>query len=309
VQKLNGKNLSNVHFKWSSKNKHVMEIEENEEFEITIPDSSTMQISRDSKLGDLKSINSELFDGAVGPIFVKGAKPGDVLEVHLKKIQVADWGWTAIMDNFGLLKNKFHETLMLWDIKDGNATSLSTVLKNISIPTNPFLGIVGTAPKKGEFGMIPPQSFGGNMDNKFINENSELLLPVNVDGALLSFSDPHAAQGDGEICGTAIETSATVIASVRILKDYDILSPIVKSSINETGKQIVTTGISNDILQASEDAAMNMIKYLRKYKLSGEESYILCSVAGNLHISEIVDEPNYVVSMALPEKILANYQL
>ena len=304
MKSLNGREMKNLHFKWSSENKPKIHVMEGEEFEVAIPDSSTMQISRGSTLEQVRSIDSSLFDGAVGPVYIEGAEVGDRINVKIKKIETENWGWTAIMDNFGLLKNRFRETLVIWQVGKSEIRSEGDLLKNIKIEPNPFLGVVGTAPGKGEYGMIPPQYFGGNMDNRFLSEGSNISLPVSVKGGLLSFSDPHASQGDGEICGTAVETGARIVAEVQIVKGKETGSPIIEGMKKEAGKVVISTGIGPDLFLDAQNAALSMISNLQEKGLTAEEAYILCSVAGNLHISEIVDEPNFVVSMEMPSYII-----
>jgi acetamidase/formamidase len=304
MKTLDGRNEKNLHFKWSPEVKPVIRIEPGELLEVIVPDSSTMQIKRESELSDLGAIDSSKFDAAVGAIEVAGCRKGDTLEVTIVDISPDSWGWTAIMNDFGLLKNRFPESLVIWDISGGVAKSSSDFLKDVTIPVRPFLGIIGTAPEKGSFGMIPPQRFGGNMDNKMNCSGARILLPVNIDGAMLSISDPHASQGDGEICGTAIEISATVRLKVRIIKGRQTLDPVVYSRNQESGSLMCAMGIDSDLHQASVKAAENMIQQLSLSGFKPEEAYILCSVAGDLRISEIVDEPNFVVSMCLPTGVL-----
>ncbi len=304
MKTLDGRNEKNLHFKWSPEVKPVIRIEPGELLEVIVPDSSTMQIKRESELSDLGAIDSSKFDAAVGAIEVAGSRKGDTLEVTIVDISPDSWGWTAIMNDFGLLKNRFPESLVIWDISGGVAKSSSDFLKDVTIPVRPFLGIIGTAPEKGSFGMIPPQRFGGNMDNKMNCSGARILLPVNIDGAMLSISDPHASQGDGEICGTAIEISATVRLKVRIIKGRQTLDPVVYSRNQESGSLMCAMGIDSDLHQASVKAAENMIQQLSLSGFKPEEAYILCSVAGDLRISEIVDEPNFVVSMCLPTGVL-----
>jgi len=301
---LDGRDEKNLHFKWFPEVKPVIRIEPDEILEVIVPDSSTMQIKRESKLSDLGRIDSSKFDAAVGAIEISGAKKGDTLEVTVVDIIPDTWGWTAIMKDFGLLKNRFPESLLIWNISDGAARSSSDFLKDVSIPIRPFLGVIGTAPEKGVYGMIPPQKFGGNMDNKMNCAGATILLPVNIDGGMLSLSDPHASQGDGEICGTAIEISARVRFKVRIIKKRQTLDPVVYSKSQESERLVCAMGIDSDLYTASVKAAENMIHQLSLSGLKPEEAYMLCSVAGDLRISEIVDEPNYVVSMCLPTGML-----
>lgn len=304
LKTVDGTNLQNVHFRWTPSNKPVQTVKPGEEFRVIVPDSSTMQMQESYTTEDLGRIDAEKFDGAVGPIYVEGAEPGDTLEVNIIKLKVGTWGWTAVLSNFGFLAGKYPEALIIWDLEGGVGRARGGYLKDIEIPLIPFLGVVGVAPEEGEYGMIPPQYFGGNMDNRLLREGSSLFLPVSVKGALLSFSDPHGAQGDGEVCGTAIETSADVIASVKVHKSTGQKFPKLVSQETFSGKELVVMGIGPDLKEATRNAVTDMITHLQKYGLSGTEAYALCSVAGNLRISEIVDEPNYVVSVILPEKLI-----
>lgn len=302
---IDGTKLENLHFKWSSSNEPIAYISTEEEITVKVPDASTMQITEHFKTEDLKSLDSSKIDGAVGPIYINDAEKGDTLEIELLDIKVGSWGWSAILKDFGLLKNRFKETLIIWNIKDNIATTDGPLLKNVKVPIAPFLGVIGTAPESGSFDMIPPQHFGGNMDNRLLGKHAKLYLPVLKKGALLSISDPHASQGDGEVCGTAIETNATVSIKTKILKQQNLKYPhaIVKNA-EKAEELLVTMGIADNLYKASQIAVENMISILRKYELSAEEAYILCSVAGNLKISEIVDEPNFVVSLTMPKKVL-----
>ncbi len=298
---------NNVHFKWNNKIKPIAYVNSGEELLIKVPDSSINQIKYDSRTEDLSKLDMNKVDGAVGPIYINDAKPGDTLEVEIQDIKVNNWGWSAIIRDFGILKNRFNEKLIIWDIKENYAIA-KEFLKGIKIPVKPFLGIIGLAPKEDkEFDMIPPQYFGGNMDNRLNGIGSKIYLPINVDGALLSISDPHASQGDGEVCGTAIETSAEVKLKINVIKGLNIKRPLTISPNKDDfkGEVIATMGISNDLYQAAKDAINDMLDFLNKqYKLSYEEGYVLSSIIGNLRISEIVDIPNFVVSLVIPKYIL-----
>lgn len=300
---IDGREERNLHFKWTSDIQPVAKVGDGETVHIIVPDSSTMQIKSDYTTSDMGKIDGSKFDAAVGPIYVEGAEKGDVLEVEIVDIKVGSWGWSAIIKDFGFMKNVYDERLLIWDIKDGFAQTRGDFLKGIKIPVNPFLGVTGVAPEKGEFGMIPPQYFGGNMDNKLLTKGSKIYFPVNQPGALLSISDPHAYQGDGEICGTAIETSADVKLKVKVHKSKNIRFP--QADVRETvnSKLILAMGIANDLHTAARYAFENMVERMSERGLKPDETYILCSVAGNLRISEIVDEPNFVVSLTIPEEI------
>lgn len=296
--------MENIHFRWTPANKPIERVKQGEEFRVIIPDSSTMQMRQEYTRNDMSKIDDSKFDGAVGPLFVEGAEPGDTLEVDISSIGTGEWGWTAILGNFGLLKGKFGEELIIWDLKDGYATPRGHVLEGIKVPLSPFLGVVGVAPSEGEFGMIPPQYFGGNMDNRLLKAGSRLFLPVHNTGALLSFSDPHGAQGDGEVCGTAVETSADIIVSVKVHKGKEIRFPRLFSTDPGIGNVMVAMGIGPDMNEATRNATLEMVDLLSEHGFTREEGYALCSVAGLLRLSEVVDEPHFVVSMVMPEELV-----
>ncbi|MGC8496632.1 MAG: acetamidase/formamidase family protein [Thermoplasmata archaeon] len=301
---IDGTKMENLHFKWSASNKPIAYVSAEEEITVKVPDASTMQITEQFKTEDLKNLDQSKLDGAVGPIYINGVEKGDLLEIELLDIKVGSWGWSAILPDFGLLKNRFQETIVIWRIKDGIATT-RPLLKNIKIPISPFLGVIGTAPESGSFDMIPPRHFGGNMDNKLLGKHAKIYLPVLTDGALLSISDPHASQGDGEVCGTAIETTATAKIKTRILKQKNLKYPYAIINTEQKKEELLMTmGIAEDLYKASQYAVEDMISMLEKYGFSAEEAYILSSVTGNLSISEIVDEPHFVVSFTMPKKLV-----
>ncbi len=305
MQIIDGTKEGNIHFKWQPGNRPIATVKPGEEFRVIIPDSSTMQIHENYTTKDMAGIDGSKLDGATGPIYIEGAEPGDAIEVEIRSIETGTWGWTAIMKDFGLLKFQFEEELFIWDIRDGYATVRGNAMKGVRIPIRPFLGVVGTSPAEGEHGMIPPQQFGGNMDNKLLKQGARLLLPVNVKGALLSFADPHASQGDGEVCGTAIETSAQISAVVTLKKNLPLKYPRLFSYDEGKGKQLVSMGIGPDLYKATQEAVLDMIQVLKGKGFTENEAFALCSVAGNLRISEIVDEPNFVVSLLMEEDLVS----
>ncbi|MGP6206910.1 acetamidase/formamidase family protein [Cuniculiplasma sp. SKW3] len=301
---IDGNLRQNLHFKWSPGNKPIARIEDGGILKIKIPDSSINQIKKNMNSSDLSSIDSSLFDGAVGPIYVDGAEPGDSIEIEILDLGSGSEGWSAIIKDFGLLKNRYEERLITWSkVENYWKCNNEGFLRGIRIEDRPFLGVIGSSPSNGEHGMIPPQHFGGNMDNRMIGKGSRIILPVNVKGALVSFGDPHGHQGDGEICGTAIETSAEIEARLKILKK-GIKAPVIFSAEKTEGNYVFTSGISENLYTASIEAVENMISYLKDFEFTEEESYFLLSVAGNLAIREIVDEPNFVVTIGIDRKII-----
>lgn len=299
---IDGWDFEKIHFSWKPGREPIARIKAGDTVKVKVPDSSTMQVRESWTTKDMAHLDTKKFDGAVGPVFVEGAEKDDVLEIEVLDIETGSWGWTSLQPDFGFIKKRFQNRLIIWDIKDGYATTKDDFLKGVRIKANPFLGVIGVAPAEGEFGMIPPQYFGGNMDNHLLVKGSKLRIPVSQKGALLSISDPHASQGDGEVCGTAIETSANVTMKVNVLKDEKIRFPRAYSPYHDTDEKIVAMGISPDLKEAAERALDNMIEELSSYGFTPEEAYALMSVVGDLRISEIVDEPNFVVSATLSAK-------
>jgi acetamidase/formamidase len=182
--------------------------------------SSNGQITIDSDTSALDSFKLELADPAFGPVYVRDAEPGDALKIDIVSLEIGNWGWSAVVPGFGLLADDFAEpTLKIWKF---DATSGYAELKpGVRVPIRPFLGIMGIAPAAdGEFSMIPPTDVGGNIDCRDLVVGSTLYLPVQVPGALFSCGDGHAAQGHGEVCGTAIETPMKATVRLTACKNH-----------------------------------------------------------------------------------------
>jgi acetamidase/formamidase len=236
-----------------------------------------------------------------GPIAVRGAQPGDVLQVDVLDLVPGAFGVTTFVPDRGLLAGDFPEPyLKVWDLHGDRAE----LRPGVRVPLAPFLGVMGVAlAEPGEHSTIPPRSAGGNMDIKQLTKGSTLYLPVAVAGALFSCGDGHAAQGDGEVCITAIETTMTATLRLGLRRDLHIAGPEFEAASAGAlaGRHYVTTGIAPDLMAATKAAVRAMIAHLvSACGLTREEAYVLCSVAADLKISEVVDAPNWVVSAFLP---------
>jgi acetamidase/formamidase len=237
----------------------------------------------------------------VGPIFIEEAEPGDVLEVRIVSIElVATYGVNLFNDSWGgFLPN---------DIK-GSATKVIKLNKEkmigyfgdeIEIPLRPFFGSMGVAPPKeaGKWSSDPPWIHAGNMDNKDLVAGTTLYIPVHVKGALFQIGDGHAAQGNGEVDLSAIETSLRGKLQFLVHKGKKLDWPRA-----ETPTHVITMGFDKDLAAATRIATLEMIQYLMiEKKLSQADAYMLCSVAGDLNITELVDG-NLGVHMMLPKNI------
>lgn len=180
-----------------------------------------------------------------------------------------------------------------------------------AVPLRPFCGTVGLAlAEPGPHSVIPPRRVGGNMDIRDNAVGTTLYLPVEVAGGLLSLGDTHAAQGDGEVCGTAIESPMVVAIEIGLIKQAGLVFPRfetegpVSRHLDEDGYQ-ATTGVGPDLMQAARDAVSGMIDWIcASTNMDAVEAYMLCSVCADLRISEIVDVPNWTVSLYFPKMVL-----
>lgn len=239
-----------------------------------------------------------------GPIYVSDAEPGDVLEVKLEAISPRlPVGFNAIRPGWGALPQQFTEPRLRFiplDLDKGIAEFPSG--SGIHIPLKPFFGILGVATAETSRSSVPPGSYGGNIDNRELQAGSKIFLPVFVPGALLSIGDGHSAQGDGEIDVTAIETSMNGTIQINLRKDLKFTNPIA-----ETPTDIITLGFGETLDEAFEFALKQMITWLERFVgLSAEEAYVLCSLAVNFHITQVVNTPQKGVHGMLPKSILPN---
>ncbi len=307
---LNGHLPSNYILRWSPGNRPALNVSDGETVTVDIPEASTDQIKPNSTTAVLKRIDRSKTDAAIGPIHIEDASPGDLLRVDILDIKCDSWGWSAIFPGFGLLSDDFtRPRLFTWSIRGGVISPRhSSFLKGLRLPARPFLGVIGVAPAEEDssYTMIPPQYFGGNMDNNRIGTGSSVYFRVNVPGANLCIADTHASQGDGEVCGTAVETPSRTRLRVRVYRDdLGIEMPAVMySERGRSGTRLSTSGISPDLHEAARKAVREMVAVLYRKGLRRDEAYLLCSVAGDLRISEIVDAPNWNVGMSLDTSTL-----
>jgi formamidase len=331
----------------------VASIEPGERLELELRDGMDGQLSLSSDSSTLETIDLDANHPLTGPVEVRGAAPGDVLVVTPRRIVPDSFGTTAVIPGFGLLGDLFGASfLVLWEIADGVARS--NELPGVAIHGRPFLGCVAVAPSRAlleqaaarEIGVlqrggaalapeprsavpaqepyashalrtIPPRENGGNLDVAQLREGSRLLLAVHVPGALLSIGDMHFAQGEGEVCGTAIEVAGTVSVDVSLRAADELgwrptFPAIEYEQAPSAGKRACfqTLGIpldddgangDMDLRLAARRALLEMIGWLTAERgLSREQAYVLTSVAADLRVAEAVNVPNGVVSCRLP---------
>ena len=295
------------HLSWDNAREPALTVAPGDTVSFRDIDAMCGQLTPESTVATIAGVDFARVNPIAGPVYVDGAEPGDTLKVTLLGFEPSGWAWTGVIPGFGLLAEDFPEpALHIWKY-DTSFSTPAAFGKFARVPLKPFCGTTGVAPKApGAHSTIPPYASGGNMDIRDISEGTELYLPVQVKGALYSIGDPHAAQGDGEVCGTAIESPMSVHAKIELLKGGDLRFPRyacprpVTRHLDGKGYD-VTTGIGPDLMEAAREAVRGMIDLLGKTQhMSAPDAYMLCSVCGDLRISEIVDRPNWVVSFYLP---------
>jgi len=306
---------SKAHLKWNNAIPPALTVESGAEISFDLLDGGYNQITPGCTINEVANFDFSRGDPAIGPVYVNGAQPGDVLKIEFLDLTPADYGWTAIFPNFGLLADEFPEpALKIWDLSKVHESKYAVFKDGIHIPIRPFLGVVGLAhAKDGEFSTIPPYVTGGNIDTKYITAGSTLYLPIEVAGALFSCGDGHAAQGDGEVCGTAIETPMKARVRLTVEKNkpwvqspHYLTNPVEAVKVESKG-EYAALGIDADLLQASRKALRSLIDWLVATKdLTRVEAYMLASVAGDLKITEAVDMPHYAVACSLPLSVFVD---
>jgi acetamidase/formamidase len=220
--------------------------------------------------------------------------------VTIVDIATDTWGWTANIPGFGLLAEDFPDPhLRVSTISEG----VVTFGPGIEIPARPMIGTIGVPPAAaGQTPLLVPTEVGGNMDIAQLRAGAQLHLPVRVQGALLSAGDTHAVQGDGEVCGTGVETSSTVRLRVDVVNGAATATPwYVHHSASTPQSWAATTGIGPDLFRAAREATRRAVDLVSaRSGLEPVDSYLLLSLVGELRISEIVDAPNWVVSVHIP---------
>ena len=303
---------ANHHFGWNKDFKPTLIAKPGETIHFECQDSSAGQLGADATIESLANLDFARINPVTGPVYVEGAMPGDALKVTLRKFIPTGIGWTANIPGFGLLADQFKDpALHVWKY---DAVSLAPALYGPKgkVPLKPFAGTIGVAPAEpGLHSVVPPRRVGGNLDIRDLSAGVTIYLPIEVEGALFSIGDTHAAQGDGEVCGTAIESRMDVEATLELVKDAKLQSPRftttqpVTRHLDGEGYE-VTTGIGPDLMTGAREAVARMIDLLSaEHGLTPVDAYMLCSVCGDLRISEIVDMPNWVVSFYFPRIVLA----
>lgn len=299
------------HCGWDNALEPALSVRPGETVSIGALDASGGQLSPQAGVADLAALDFGRINPVTGPIFIEGAEPGDAVAITFRAFHASGWGWTANIPGFGLLAEDFPDpALHVWryDTALKTPAAFSPAGK---APLKPFAGTVGLAlAEPGAHSVVPPRRVGGNLDIRDNCVGTTLYLPVEVAGGLLSLGDTHAAQGDGEICGTAIESPMEVEIAVDLVKDARLAFPRfetdgpVTDHLDRKGYW-VATGVGPDLMEAAKQAVRQTVdRVAAETGMAAVDAYMLSSVVGDLRISEIVDMPNWVVSFYFPKLAL-----
>jgi acetamidase/formamidase len=293
------------HYGWDRARSPALHVAPGDAVALEVLDASDGQITPASTARDLAKLDPGRANPVVGPVHVEGARPGDALVIEVLALEGAGWGWTGLIPGFGLLTSDFPDPHLVLSRYDGRTVE---PLPGVRVPQRPFPGTLGVAPAAaGPHDVIPPRRVGGNIDYRGLVAGARLALPVEVEGARWSLGDTHAAQGHGEVCGTAVETPMQVQVRCTLAKGGAPPAPRLEVPADPrrgaTGKT-VTTGVGPDLWTAARDAVRGMIDLLvARHGLAPEDAYCLCSIAGDLVLGEVVNAPNWVVAFEMPDDI------
>lgn len=291
-----------THNRFSAGIPPVLQVPSGAVIETYTKEATDGQLTPESTVEDLAHLSFDPIHPLTGPVYIEGAEPGDVLEVTLHEIEVGEWGWAAVIPGFGFLAEEFTEPyLQTFQFTPG--ATIARFAERARIPLRPFAGVMGVAPPTDSMlSTIPPRANGGNMDNRHLTVGTTVYFPVFVEGALFSLGDAHAAQGDGEVSGTGIESPMRIVYEVNVIKG----GRRIEEPQYETAEYYAVTAFGRDLDEAAQKATRYMIDYLiAEHGMTRTEAYVLCSLAGDLKISEVVDIPHVLVSMHLPKQIFA----
>lgn len=269
------------------------------------------QFTRESTLDTLKALDWDRLHAITGPVAIEGAKPGDILKAEILEYEHEGWGYTSISPGFGLLADDFgdHFALHMWDVGDDGRAGLTP---SVRVPVEPFCGVMGVAPAAaGVQPTLPPTRLGGNQDNRHACAGTTVYFPIEVPGALFSIGDGHLAQGDGEVCGIAIEAPLTVTVRLSVVTGRSIESVQCETNGRTTARAegmgyYVTTAAGPDLAEGARNAVRWMIDHLEAmHGLTRSEAYMLCSAAGDLKIAVPVLAPGHAsnVTFHMPKSV------
>lgn len=311
-----------IHYAWDREQPPALTIDPGDAIEFECREASDGQVTPETRREDLGRRDRGRVHALTGPVAIQGARPGDVLVVEVLGFAHDGWGYTTFRPGAGLLPDDFDEPHIhhWWVARDAGGREWAEFRglpdtggrwrpeqPRVAVPVEPFCGIMGVSPAEpGTHRTFAPHAGGGNMDVRHLTAGSTLYLPVFVDGALFSVGDCHLAQGDGEVCVTAIEAPMRVRLRFHLRRGRPIAEPQfftrgpLTPRVEGAGFHVVTAH-RPDLMEAARAAIRHMIDHLvSEYGFSRPEAYMLCSVAVDLKLSQVVDAPNWTVSAYLP---------
>jgi len=280
----------------------VLEVEPGATVTFETNDCFTGQITSEDDL--VTEIDFERVNSATGPVAVKGAEPGDSLIAEIVDVRPVEVGFACLIPGFGQLIDQVQAPVTrLFRVEDG----WIQMNEHVRFPARPMVGVVGVATDGETLGNGLAGRHGGNLDDHLHGKGASMYFPVRQPGGMFAVGDMHASMGDGEVCGTGVETSGRALVQVDLIAGAGPRYPVIESPAHthRTGPALITTGIGPDLMTAAREATRTLIELImRRTGLAAPHAYILASLTADLVISEIVDTPNWVVSAHLPTDVL-----
>ncbi len=294
-----------THSVWDRSLPPRLTIESGDIVHLECVDATGGQLTPQSTAAEFMAIERTRVHALTGPIAVAGARPGDVLQIDVLEVAHKGWAWSSVTPGMGFLDQRFTEPYLFhWELEPEITRSLFPAV----VPLRPFCGVMGVArAEDGACRTRAPGAFGGTLDVRQLSTGAVLYLPVMVPGALFSAGDAHAAQGDGEVCINGMECPADVTLRLTLHKQQPIAGPILEAAARtgEDGPEWVVLESGIDAFKTAQSATSRMVDLLvSRWDFSDVHAYLLCSVAMNLRLSQVVNTPTVTVSAALPKSVL-----
>ena len=292
-----------IHHAWDNSRAPTLRINSGDTVRFDLLMAGAGQV-RESDTFEQTRFDFDTLYNLLGPVYVGGATPGQTLRIDILDLTPGDWGWCAILPDLGTLPERFPDPyLRTFDLRAGDEAEL---VPGVRIPFSPFLGTMGVHPDDPQTApAFPPHKGGGNIDTRHLTAGSTLWLPIWCEGALFSCGDPHAMQGDGEVCVAALECDMD--ATLRLtVEDRTIGAPYFRTAAGLTPRADErghhgAMGIAPDLMEGTRKAVWAMVEWITaEHGLSREDAYMLCSLAGDLKILEVVDAGMWNVGLTLP---------
>jgi len=295
-----------VHYLWDASNPPALHVESGDTVLFESRDVSDNQVGPGSTTADLATFDMARLYPLAGPVHVAGAEPGDTLQIDVLSLETRGWGWVALLPGLGLLADDFPDPLLrIFDLdpaqRGPDGGQVTYLRDGVAIPVEPFLGSgSGTSGRLFRKAVMPPGTFGGNIDTRQLTAGSMLLLPVQEPGALFSCGDAHAAQGDGEVCVTAIETALRGTFEIHVRKDMPLDYPAA-----ETPTHRITMAMDPDLDTAAKAALRRMIDVVaQETGLTRQRAFMLMSLQADVRVTQLVNEHKGIHVM-MPKAALA----